>query len=310
MKSLVKLEAVLAGVSFALIFVTGAVGQVAIHAGMDPKSADFMVHAAILLLFCIFGFSCIGLMLHVFVKLQVGIGNRAVPMIHFLASHERGVTFAVWGFLGLGTLIALPFALQDMGMQLPIGRSQGVLSADIGMTLDEVRQRSSVKMKEPRLMGDTSHMSVEQMVFDFKIGDSPVHFPQSRYYWLETPKHDTHITVLNIGITPRKIPKPELETFQDAARQQLVADGWMPGHYVASSEETVRMWGGKRTIRDGDYWRKGGTLLMFETKRMDEQKRDEPPGAGEFIVDLHLRPKDYDKDLVFEPSAWNPSSRK
>src|SRR3954464_3314462 len=111
MTSLVKLEAIMAGVSFALIFVTGAVGQVAIHTGMDPKSADFIVHAVILLLFCVFGFSCIGLMLHVFVKMQMGIGNGAVPMVRFLAGHERGVTFAVWGFLGLGTLIALPFAL-------------------------------------------------------------------------------------------------------------------------------------------------------------------------------------------------------
>src|SRR5437868_7989526 len=96
-------------------------------------------------------------------------------------------------------------------------------------------------------MGGGSRMGVEQMVFDFQIGDSTVRFPQSRYYWLETPKNDPHISVLNIGITPRKMPKPELDAFQRAAQQQLSNDGWMPGHYLARSAETIRLWGGSRT---------------------------------------------------------------
>src|SRR3954449_10375570 len=134
--------------------------------------------------------------------------------------------------------------------RLPLGASKGVLSANIGMTVDEVKKVSTIKMKEPRLMGDGSRMGVEQMVFEFRIAGSSVRFPQSRYYWLETPKNDPHVTVLNIGITPRKMFKPELEAFQYTAQKQLFDDGWMPGHYLAASKETVLLWGRHQTSGD------------------------------------------------------------
>lgn len=307
MKGLLKIEIILAAVSFPLIFVSGVMREIAVRSGMDPASADLLAHAAMLVLFCVFGFSCIGLMLHVFVVAQIGIGNGNAPMIRFLAQHERGVTFAAWGFLGAGALIALPFALQDLGLRLPL-RSQGILTADIGMTIEEVKRRSTLRVKEPRLMGDGSRISVEEMEFEFRIGDSPVHFPQSRYYWLETAKNDGRIHLLNVGITPRKMPLAQLEAFQQAARAQLFADGWIPGHYLAHSGKTVHPWGGKRTTGDGRYWLKTNTLLVFEPKRMDEEKRDEPAGSGEYIVNLVLRPKEEsDRNLVFERSAWTPT---
>jgi len=37
-----------------------------------------------------------------------------------------------------------------------------------------------VKLKEPRAMGDGSRMGVEEVVFDYRIGNSSVRFPQSR----------------------------------------------------------------------------------------------------------------------------------
>ncbi|HYL74013.1 MAG TPA: hypothetical protein VEU96_07385 [Bryobacteraceae bacterium] len=306
-KTLPKLEAIAAVGSFALIFVAGLVGRMAIRAGMDEKTAGVLTRCGILLLFFIFGFSCIGLMIHVFIVLQTRIGNAAVPMVRFMADHETGVTVAAWSFLGLGTIIALPFMLQDMvGLKMPLGRSRGVLVADIGMTIDEARTRSTLKFDEPRHMGDGSWLGVRDLVFDFQIANSAVQFPQSRYYWMETDKNDRHIKVLNIGITPRKMPMPELLAFQHKLQTALFADGWMPGHYVAGSEETVRMWGGKRTIEDGRFWARGNTLLIFEKNRMDEEKRDEPPGSGEYILYIHMKPKSDEKNkrLVFERSAW------
>jgi hypothetical protein len=45
--------------------------------------------------------------------------------------------------MSLGILIALPFMLSDVvGLQMPIGAAKGPLVADIGMTLDDVKQRS------------------------------------------------------------------------------------------------------------------------------------------------------------------------
>lgn len=37
---------------------------------------------------------------------------------------------------------------------------------------------------------------------------------------------------------------------------------------------------------------------------MDEEKRDEPPGSGQYILYIDLRPKSDHDDLVFERSAW------
>lgn len=300
-----KYEAVAAAISFALIFVAGLGRYLAVSSGVDEKTADVAARAAMLLFFTVFGFACMGLMLHVFIVLQTGIGNGAAPFVRLLAEHERGVTFGIWAFLGAGTLIALPAAMLDWGgLQLPIGKSKGVLVADIGMTLDEVKQRSTVKIKTPRDMFDGSSLTVEDVVFDYQIGNS--RFAQSRYYWIETGKHgDRHVVVLNIGITPRKMPKKDLDAFQHRVQRDLLADGWMPGHFIAKSEETVRLWGGKTTAGDGRYWAKGNTLIILEISRMDEEKRDEPPGTGEYILTMNLRPKNHEPDLVYERAAWN-----
>lgn len=306
MKRLTKLEAVAAIVSLALILLLGLARHLALRAGVRQDIADLAMGVSLLLLFCVFAFSCIGLMLHAFVALQVRIGNSAMPLIGFLIRHEHGTTFALWSFLGLGTLIAVPFALEGLGVQMPLAGSQGVLVAGIGMTLDEVKARSTLRLKEPRQMGDGSRMGVEQAVFEFRIGNSGVRFPQSRYYWLETGKAgDPHVTVLNIAITPRKMPKPDLDAFQRRLQGQLFADGWTPGHYLAESEETVRMWSGRRTAGDGRYWAKGNTLLIFERSRMDEEKRGEAPGSGEYILYIQLRAKGGDPKLIFESSAWS-----
>lgn len=173
--------------------------------------------------------------------------------------------------------------------------------ADIGMTIDEVRGCSTFKFKDPRFMGDGSRMGVERRVFEYRIGNSAMRFPRPRYYWLETGKGcDPHIVVLNVGITPQKVSKRGIETFQRGLQAQLPADGWAPGHYVAKLEETIRLWGGSRTAGDGRYWTRGDILPIFETSRIDEEKRSEPAGSGEFILNISQRPKSHDHELVFE----------
>jgi hypothetical protein len=301
------MEAIAAASSFTLIFVAGVAGRIAVLAGMDEKTAGVLTKGVILLLFFVFGFACVGLLLHVFIVLQVRMGNGGASMIRFLAEHETGVTLAFWAFLGLGTLVALPFALRDIAgvnLQMPLAGSKGVLVADIGMTLEEIRRSSTFQIRAPRDMGEYM-LGSEEAVFEFRIRSAGFSFPQSRYYFFETGKNrDPRIAALNVGITPRKLPKPELEAFRHRVQGQFRADGWMPAHYVAQSEETMRLWGGSRTTGDGRYWGKGDTVVTIETNRMDEEKRDEPPGSGQFILYLDLRPRSSDPRLVFEPSAW------
>jgi hypothetical protein len=305
MKPLVKFELIVAPVSFVLIFASGIAGHGAVLAGADAKVAERFAYLFIFIFFCCFGFALIGLMLHAFTALQNGIGNGGAPFIRFLAQHETGITLAVWGFLGVGALIAAPFALYEAGWRLPL-RSRGVLVADIGMTMNEVKQRSTIPWREPTHMGDGSYMIVEDMTFDYQISDSKVRFPLSRYFWLRTDAKEARLVDINIGVNPEKLPLAEIEAFERAAHLQLHNDGWMPGHYVARSEETVRLWAGRHTSGDGRYWLKNGEVVSFERRRMDDEVRDEPPGSGLFIVNLHFWRKSEHEDLVFEPSAWRP----
>ena len=303
MKPLVKFELVVAPVSFVLIFVSGIAGRGAVLAGVDSKVAERFVYLFIFLLFCCVGVAVIGRMLPAGTALLLRIGNGNASFIQLLARHETGITLAVWAFLGVGTLIAAPFALYEAGWRLPL-RSRGVFVADLGMTIEEVHRRSTIPWQEPYHMSDGSYHSTRELVFDFQIGN--VKFPNSRYYWIGTKPHDRHIVDMNIGVNPEKLPLAEIEAFEQAAHLQLHNDGWMPGHYVARSEQTVHLWGGKRTSGDGRYWLKNDTVISFERKRMDDEVRDEPPGSGVFIDNLHFAPKSDDREVVFEPSAWRP----
>ena len=205
-------------------------------------------------------------------------------------------------WMRVAVIVMLAFLATCFGRTL---KSRGTLVADIGMTFDEVIRQSTLKLKPPYRMKDGTIHDVQDEVFDYRVGDSSMVFPLSRYYWLATRKHDPeHIEEINIGITPKKMPMAALREFQRKLQEQLDADGWMPGHYIADSEEVERLWGGKKTTGDGRFWLRKNTVLIFETNRMDEQKRDEAAGSGEYILYLDLRPKsDYD-DLVFERSAW------
>jgi hypothetical protein len=183
------------------------------------------------------------------------------------------------------------------------GRSQGVLVADIGMTMEEVRQKSTFKFEGWRKMDDGSLFHAGDAVFDFDLRG--IRFPHSRFYWISTPKNDPHIHEMTIGVSPRKMHLREVNQFERDVQQRLSEAGWIPGHYVADTERTIQLWGGFRTAGDGKYWLQGGTLVLFETNRMDDRTVGEL--EGEYIFNIYLRRKEAYPDLVFEKSAWRPT---
>src|SRR5689334_10851800 len=95
-RMLPKIEAVAAVVSFLLIFCVGFIFHALIPAGLSEEKAGMLTRLSVLLLFFIFGFAGIGLMIHVFIRMQMKIGNAALPMIRFLAQHETGITIGFW----------------------------------------------------------------------------------------------------------------------------------------------------------------------------------------------------------------------
>jgi len=142
---------------------------------------------------------------------------------------------------------------------MPIGRSGGVLVADIGMTFDEVKRRSTMKVKEPRRMGDGTQLDGSRRwcsIPDRRLG---IHFPDSRYYWLATRKEDPRAhhrdqhwdhPAKDVEACSRCVPA--------SAAGQLLADGWMPGHYLAQVREYDHLYGAGAIRRaTAAYWLKG-----------------------------------------------------
>jgi hypothetical protein len=279
----------------------------------DPELAKRLGYAAgsvFFALFLLLGFSLVPLMIRAFVVLQTRIGNGELAPIQALRAHERGVAYAIWALFGSGLAIATPVMLHDMfGMQfqLPVGKSAGVLVANVGMTLDEVRQRSSIPVLEGTLSELTGDRTViGSPVFDFEIAGSPIRFARCRYYWMQTGGHgDPHIESINIGVSTQKLTRAELVEAHRSAQTQLVQDGWEAGHYNYKTPEQQALHGGITSSGRGYFWRKGGTLLRLVGKRMDDEAPGEDPEtAGEWIQTVELGPAN---DSTYSNLEFSPA---
>src|SRR4030095_16783514 len=135
----------------------------------------------------------------------------------------RILLFAVFG---LGIAIALPAMLLDVCPWRPgVGPSEGVLVARIGMTLEEMRERSSLALSkdvDSPLTGSTT--VVGRPVFDFEIADTAMRFERCRYYFITTGNHgDRKIEAISIGVSTEKVPLAALPG-ANARRQPRPAD--------------------------------------------------------------------------------------
>ncbi len=147
--TLPKICAIVSVCALAAIIVPGAGLQYAAGKGWirQTPSLETGYKIYVLAMFCVMSFSAIGAMVGLFVHLQLKIGNQDHAMIRMLRDHQTGFILGFWGFLFLGLAVAAPAILHDMlGIRPGIGISQGVLRADIGMTIDEVAKASTLKI--------------------------------------------------------------------------------------------------------------------------------------------------------------------
>src|SRR5260370_26905646 len=169
-------------------------------------------------LFLALGFAAIPLMLRVFLWAQRRIGNEAVPMVRFLADHQTGVVVAVWIVFALGLAIALPAMLADEFFGRPAklwlettlrGASRGVLTANVGMTLEDIRRRSTLPMSEPRgeSLTGSSRLAADA-VFALAIADTGTRLPACRYYFTVPPAHrGPPAEAMNVGVSPHAMTR-------------------------------------------------------------------------------------------------------
>lgn len=67
----------------------------------------------IFIVFVLVGFAMIAGMLHLFIFLQEQIGNGEVTLIKSIKENLWPITYAVWIFMALGLLVALPAMMKD-----------------------------------------------------------------------------------------------------------------------------------------------------------------------------------------------------
>jgi hypothetical protein len=292
---------IFAGALLATI-VLASVGKVLESSRTVDQRAALQLPAMIVFftLFLVMGFSGLALMIRLLVAGQRWMGNEAHPFVRFLGAHETGIIVGFFVLCLAGLAIAVPAALSDgfFGRDAQVwlarwfrGASKGVLVANVGMNLDEVRRRSTIKVPEGIHSPLTDDRTViGEVVFDFEIGDTGTRFPESRYYFMVTRKHgDLRLESLNIGISPEALPRAEFDEFRRKVQERFRTDGWASGRFVYRTPEQQRLHGGVTSSGEGSFWLKGETVVSFEPKRMDdEQKGEDPKTAGKWILALQL----------------------
>src|SRR5579862_3256129 len=141
----------------------------------------------------------------VFFVLFIGTGFSAIPvMVHIVlgglpgglgATHpvRRLGTITLWGIWALcaaGLIVALPAAIADgffgSGPAREVtrrleGPSRGTLVANVGMTLDEIKKRSSLPVTERAWYGGTREI-IGDPIFDFHLASTTLTFARAHFY--------------------------------------------------------------------------------------------------------------------------------
>ena len=312
-----RTHALICGGIFALTILIAILGNILEAAGIVlPERAQAPAQIVFFLLFLGIGFSAIPLMVKLVLAAQVRLGNADKPIIRTLIAHQNRIIWAMWIVCLAGLALAVPAAIED-GMfgdsaarelrALMLGRSQGTLVANVGMTPEDVAQHSSLKIGEgskPNLLDQTQFGGGG--VFDFEVAGTGMKFERCRYFFIVTrSREDRHIQSMSIGTSPDKVTRAELDAANAGLRKRLGADGWLTAHRDYVTEEQQQLHGGETRSEEGWIWQKDDTILHIMNRRMD----DEAPGedkatAGEWIqyVDLWER-KSYPgyETYVFTP---------
>ena len=304
-----KTHAIITGGLFAAIVVMAAAGSVLHDQGWlaDSSTSQFAARIIFFGLFLAFAFSTIPCGLKLVLAGQIALGNGDVGLVRAVAANQTRIVIGFWLFCGLGLAIAIPAALQDgfmgytPGPPPALASSQGTLVAAPGMDVDDMKRRSSLKIK-----GAADSVFADGGVFDITIGDTGFTFSGCRYYFITTSSRDRQqIDMMSIGTSSRKGSRAELEAANAALRARLAAGGWLAGHEVYRDEQDRRLHGGAARGPAGAMWLKGETVLHILERRMDDRKPDEPSDAGEWIqfVDLGRRTNwPWIERYVFEPA--------
>lgn len=169
----------------------------------------------------------------------------------------------------------------------PFKPNQGTLVAAIGMTLEEVKAQSTLRlhkgfyqnlewMRESNPRNWIVAIEPGEGLFDWKVGGGNLKFHRCAYYWLQTGEHDDpKIVYMNMGISPKKLTLPEVQ-----AEMQATADKFREADWT-EAEKFV--------------WTKGNVTARFYAKEYEVRAYFEKPveGPNYFqVMEMKLRTKE------------------
>lgn len=169
------------------------------------------------------------------------------------------------------------------------GKSEGTLVANIGMPLEEVERRSTIKLANAYHDPSGEVVRAGQAVFDLELAGTGVRFERCRFYWLFTRKDNSRLDHLIIYATPSDLNWAAVDAVQQNFRQKLSADGWTAGRYVYHTP-------GAQTLhaRAGDgygtFWLKDEVLVTLEPTPTETQRVGADPHAGQFTLYIRIYP--------------------
>ncbi len=216
------------------------------------------------------------------------------------AQHASFIRVGVTLSLASAILLSAACNILPSGLNALAGKSEGTLVANMGMTLEEVQGRSTLKLAPTVHYPTGEEMTAGGARFDFEVAGTKIRFEGCRYYWLMTHQHgDLKLETVNIGASPDKLNIVKLAAAYDRVAQQLREDGWLQGHlHMETPAQFVppkkRPWGNLFV------WAKGDTVMMLRDKRMDDEKPGEEESAGEYIMYVELHPRHDESYKVWE----------
>ena len=300
-----RTHAIISGGLLAAIIVFAMLGSALQGSGLVTRPERLELPAKLLFfgLFLALGFSCVPLLLKLFVAGQSQIGNAGIAPVSFLARHATGITIGVWLFFLLGLSLAVPAAIDDGAFGrdaqrawrgLFIGGPQGELQARPGMTLAAMAQASSLEIPRRGTEGTLRAPLAGDKPFNFRIPGTEIRLMGCRYFFVSTFIRDPErIQAISVGVSPYTLTRAELATSDAALQAKFAADGWLAGHEEYRTAENQRLHGGATRGPEGNHWLKGDVVAHIEHRRMDEPVPGEDVAtAGEWIQTISLWGKD------------------
>ena len=169
------------------------------------------------------------------------------------------------------------------------GKSEGTLVVNIGMPLEEVEKRSTLKLAAAFHYPGGGVLKSEQAVFDLELAGTSIRLERCRHYFLITRKDNSRLEHIDIYATPSDWTWAQVDAVQQSARQKLAADGWTPGRFVYHTPELQALHAGAGDAY-GNYWLKDDVLFQIDPRPTETQPVGSDPHAGQFTLYYRLSP--------------------